>query len=286
MQSSTLDYARTDPELSRDHSIQRLIEAWLGQDVEALQKLLATEDPRVAAVAAFALGTINTEECLDALAERYRGVTPQSGNGDVLWAVTDTLSGLDPRKVTERAIRPLLDQPARATYVAYLIGRLGIASPESDEIRFLRRCLQSEDARLQGRALRSYAALVALHSDSGSSADVEALRDLCHELVRGDFTTASKRPLIRVSPSPSNEQCDQLRYQALEALRSIGDGQSIEVLRDVRRRGEATDGTGRTATFDASQLSFEIAEEIYWRLTGGLSAETCGSLTTRHASTR
>src|SRR5262249_14271568 len=205
---------------------------------------------------------------------------------DGVGAVTDTLSGLDPVKVTERAIRPLLDQPARATYVAYLIGRLGIASPHSDEIAFLRRCLQSEDSRLQGRALRSYGALVALHGDSGSGADLEALRDLCHELVRGDFAAASKGPLIRVSPSPSSEQCDQLRYQALEALRSIGDEHSIEVLRDLRRRGKTIDGIARKATFDPSRLSFEIAEEIYWRLTGGLSAETCGSLTAKQASTR
>jgi CHAT domain len=285
MQNETLDYARTDPELSQDRSIQELIEAWLALDVKALAERLATEDPKVAAVAAFALGTINTEECLDALVERFGGVTPPSGNGDVLWAITDTLSELDPVKVTERAIRPLLGQPARATYVAYLIGQLGIASPDSDEIAFLHRCLLSEDSRLQGRALRSYAALVALHGDPDSGADVEALRDLCHELVRGDFAKASKRSLIQLSPSPPNEQRDQLRYQALQALRSVGDERSIEVLRDMRRRRVAIDGAG-TATFDPTRLSFEIAEEIYWRLTGGLSAETCGSLNTKRASMR
>ena len=38
---------------------------------------------------------------------------------------------------------------------------------------------------------------------------------------------------------------------------------------------------GSEREFDINRLSFEIAEEIYWRLTGGLSAETYSPLGAR-----
>jgi HEAT repeat protein len=282
MREETLGYVRDDPELSRSDSIQKLIDAWLKLDVATLGKLLEKDDPSVAPVAAFALGTIKTDDCLELLVKRYRGFTAESKRGDILWAITDTLSLLDPLKVTQRAISPLLDRPLWANYLAYLIGRLGIASYDSEECEFLRRCLRSDDRGLQGRALRSYAALLALQSEGEhSTRDLSELRDLCHELVQDNFSAASERQLIRVTDSLGDFERSQLRYQALEALRSIGDDTSIDVLRDVQRRYEAREGAGGRR-FDTNRLSFEIAEEIYWRLTGGLSAETYLPLGSKH----
>jgi HEAT repeat protein len=275
MQEETLSYVRADPKLSRHDSIQKLIDAWLRLDVATLSTLLETDDPGVAPVAAFALGTIKTDDCLKLLVNRYRAFTTESKRGDILWAITDTLSLLDPVKVTQHAILPLLDQPLWATYLAYLIGRLGIASYDSEECKFLRRCLRSDDRRLQGRALRSYAALLALQGEEASSTrDLDELRGLCHELVQGKFLAASKRQLIHVTYPLGKAERSQLQYQGLEALRSIGNETSIDVLRDVQRRYEAPKGARGKQKFDVNRLSFEIAEEIYWRLTGGLSAET------------
>ena len=86
---------------------------------------------------------------------------------------------------------------------------------------------------------------------------------------------------------------NRLRYQAFEALRSIGNEQSIEVLREVRQRdcGTAVDerdeairtNGGTTPPGYDSRLSFEIAEEIYWRLGGGLAAESYAPLGTIRA---
>jgi hypothetical protein len=108
------------------------------------------------------------------------------------------------------------------------------------------------------------------------------LRDLCHELVQDNFSAASKRQLIRVTCPPGDAERSQLRYQGLQTLRSIGDETSIDVLRDVQRRYDASQGAGSRREFDINRLSFEIAEEIYWRLTGGLSAETYLPLGSRH----
>jgi hypothetical protein len=55
-----------------------------------------------------------------------------------------------------------------------------------------------------------------------------------------------------------------LRHSALEALRDVGDLTSIDVIRDVRIRLEPV----------LSLLSFQVAEEIYWRATGGLVQES------------
>jgi HEAT repeat protein len=285
MQDETLRHVGADPDLSRHPEVRRLIKAWLAEDVKTLGTLLASDDPRVAAVTAFALGTLKTDEGLDLLVARYRALAPAPDQGDVLWAITDTLSALDPVQVTERAIRPLLADANLAPYLAYLIGRLGIASAGSAEIEFLRRCLMSDEGTLKGRALRSYAALVAAQGAAGPAVDAAALRAVCHDLVLEDFTAATARGLIRVPPEEQAEARWQLRYQALEALRSIGDQRSIDVLRAIRLRSEfrsdpaeaperrARPG-GETHADLIARQSFEIAEEIYWRLTGGLSAET------------
>jgi HEAT repeat protein len=285
MQDETLGHVRGDPDLSQHPAVQRLIAAWLARDAKTLGTLLASEDPRVASVSAFALGTFRTDEGLDLLVARYRALATAPHQGDVLWAITDTLSVLDPVQVTERAIRPLLAEPNLAPYLAYLIGRLGIATAGGAEIEFLRRSLQSDNGTLQGRALRSYAALLAAQGAAAPAVDVEALRDVCHGLVLDDFTAAAAPALIHVPSGDRAEARWQLRYQALEALRSIGDQGSLDVLRAARRRSEsrsapveAPDPRTRPGGEPGGDLlprqSFEIAEEIYWRLTGGLSAET------------
>ena len=118
-------------------------------------------------------------------------------------------------------------------------------------------------------------ALLAAHGGTGSATDVEALRGVCHDLVQERFEAAGSRGLVRVPSTPTEATRWQLRYQALEGLRSIGDEQSIGVLRTRwRRAGLSPPSTGDRSDGLIERLSFEIAEEIYWRLTGGLSAET------------
>lgn len=277
MIQETTEYVRTDPVLSQNRLVQQLIAAWLGGDVPTLGALLGQDDAAVAGVAAFALGTIRTDDCLDLLVKRFAGFASGTLNNDILWAITDTLCLLNPIHVTERAIVPFLDRPVFGGQVAYLIGKLGIAALDGPECEFLRQCLLVDNPRLQGRALRSLASIYSVQRQiAGLSPTQEELRGLCHELVLDDFGAASQRPFARVSGQWSGERSAALRYQALEALRSIGDISSIEVLRQVRRSFEPPSGEPGVSWFTASinQLSFEIGEEIFWRLTGGLSGET------------
>ena len=81
MQDETLRHVKSDPELSRTAAVRGMIEAWLAGDVKALATLLASDDPRVAAVTAFALGTFKTDECLDLLVARYRALVPLPNQG-------------------------------------------------------------------------------------------------------------------------------------------------------------------------------------------------------------
>jgi HEAT repeat protein len=270
----------------------RLLDAWLRLDIEAICQLLDERDPGVSAIAAFALGTMSHDDGGEHLIRAFHRAPPTSGNDDVAWAITDTIALIDPVRVTKEVVLPLLHEPKRATYLAYLIGRLGIATPDSSEFEFLRRSLESGDNLLVGRALRSYAALLGLQGASAPLAELDALRKCCHELVDGQFDVATQCGLIPCSANLTGHERQLLRYQAFEALRSIGNEQSIEVLRKVRQRawgtefdetadpGHASGGEG----FGFDSLSFEISEEIYWRLGGGLDAESTTPLgTTGHS---
>jgi hypothetical protein len=308
MRNEALEHVAQDREFQANQTIQHLLKAWLKLDVAKLGQLLDASDGDggVSAVAAFALGTmtIETDKCVEQLLRAFRERQPHSGRDDVMWAITDTLTLLNPVRVTKEAIWPRLNQPEDqlgtlvrepwATYLAYLIGKLGVATPESKEVGFLRRSLQAGDEELQGRALRSYAALLGLQGPSAPATELKELRELCHQFVRNEFDGAAAGKLIRCSSSPEPRVREQLQYQALEALRSIGNEESIEVLRKVRQReydapvDETDDANGKKTPRSGlnSRLSFEIAEEIYWRLTGGLSAETYAPLRTIRASER
>ena len=107
------------------------------------------------------------------------------------------------------------------------------------------------------RALRAFAKL--------HDANVAAwLRPLCHAIVQGDWSTALASEHLPLTSSLDTLQEWRLQHSALEALRDIGDQSSIEVLRMVRVTLENI----------LSQLSFQVAEEIYWHYTGGLTKET------------
>ena len=65
----------------------------------------------------------------------------------------------------------------------------------------------------------------------------------------------------------TEEDKSRLQNAAMESLRVIGNDKSIEALRIARRKA-----VGMTMTL--RQLSFDVAEDIYWRQTGGMSGES------------
>jgi hypothetical protein len=113
---------------------------------------------------------------------------------------------------------------------------------------------------LQGRALRAYSKL--------QDPEIESwLRPLCEQILgRKSDKIATER-----MPMSEGDNPDLMRA-ALEALRDIGDADSIEAVRKSRVR---------SANNELRLLSFQIAEEMYWRLSGGLSRESSKPVTSQ-----
>ena len=91
-----------------------------------------------------------------------------------------------------------------------------------------------------------------------------AIRPLC-EAVTSDDWDAARRLGLNLPPVLQEDDRNRLRNAAMEALREIGNADSIETLRKAR--------LGGTMTITLRQLSFDVAEDIYWRLTAGASNE-------------
>jgi hypothetical protein len=93
---------------------------------------------------------------------------------------------------------------------------------------------------------------------------VEAwLRPLAEQILAGDRTRIDSQRM-KVNAKQLAEAT--LRRSALVALSDIGDVHSLDVIRSSR--------TSANDDYELRQVSFHVAEEIYWRLTGGLENES------------
>ena len=173
---------------------------------------------------------------------------------DVGWAVTDTFTLLDPTWVSTNVIEPRLQQFADPR-VPYLIGWLGMAAEGSAQREYLEQCLVHGIPAVQARALRALGSLRA-----------DGKRTLCESVVAADWAEV-RRQGMNLPLEIAEEDRSRLQNAAMESLREIGDIESIAALRAARQQA-----AGMTITL--RQLSFDVAEDIYWRLTGGLSGES------------
>ena len=143
-----------------------LIDAWRKGDSKALRELYETTRVEgVPAVVVFALGTLGGDENRAYLAEQI--VNPDAAE-DTVWSIADSLLLFDPETVTREAITRMREMPALHVQAAYMIGRLRVATPGSDEEAFLIECLGSPDVMTRGVALKALAQLG--HGHTGSSA--------------------------------------------------------------------------------------------------------------------
>ena len=120
--------------------------------------------------------------------------------------------------------------------------------------QYLKDCFSRGTIPVQARAIR---ALGELKDDT--------VRELCEAIVMEDWD-AVRRLGLTLAATPGPEDLNRLRNAALEALRDVGNPSSIETLRIARQQ------PSMSITF--RQLTFDVAEDIYWRVTGGLSKET------------
>jgi hypothetical protein len=231
---------------------------WTAYERSELQPLIAElkkNDGATSPIAAFALGMFDTDA---ARAELVAVFADDHADREVAWAVADTLATLDPAWVATTVIAPRLKQFVDPR-VAYLIGRTGMAGHDPRQWDYLKQCLRHGNFAVQARAI---AAL-------GGLKDPDA-RELCEAIVADDWDRA--RQLGLTFPSrPEGEDLGRFRNSSLEALRNVG------TLADTLRK--ARQGSELNVTL--RQLSFDVAEDIYWQATGGLSKESFDPSTTR-----
>jgi len=110
------------------------------------------------------------------------------------------------------------------------------------------------DGSTQGMALRALAEL-------GDT----SCRELSHWILLEEWAKAKRRlGVVRRANRPG------LRFYALESLRILGDMESLEVLRESRKLDPGrTSAEPRQAAL--TQLSYEVSEDVYWRVRGGHS---------------
>jgi hypothetical protein len=226
---------------------------------EAISCLLVRDDPRISPIAAFALAQSDREEDRRTLISAYDRLQDL----DVKWGVVEALSGLESGWVHDNVVKPWIQQAAsvsdgsdeiRRAHICYLIQTSSLADAEA--LDFIAACLRDGSPWLQGRALRGLAKL--------QDEKVEAwLRPLAEQILAGDRTRIDSQRM-KVNAKQLAEAT--LRRSALVALSDIGDVHSLDVIRSSR--------TSANDDYELRQVSFHVAEEIYWRLTGGLENES------------
>jgi hypothetical protein len=237
------------------------LNAWwkLSESSDDMKAFLRADEPRFSVIAAFALAQSTRESDRIELVAAY----DQLHNEDVLWGIASAFEGLDATWLHREVVEPWMAaaktdpeprRELRASHVCYLIQKSNLASPAAREQLNIWLCEGSP--ALQGRVLRAYSKL--------RDADVERwLRPLCEQIVRGkaDQVDATKLRLTATAIATP-----ELRRAAIEALRDIGDDKSMEVVRAAR--------AAHRDSPELRQLSFQVVEEMYWRLNGGLERET------------
>jgi len=214
--------------------LTHLLNDWVEERVDALIPYLIIKEGQDAAsqaIAAFALGNLQTEKALNVIIQMF--LSPRV-NQETRGNLVTALALFDPATVTQRVILPLLDQEAApqqqidvadtATvwhpHLAYLIGK--IRTHDSRARAFLYRCLNEiPDVELKGIAIRSIGWLY----DTDAKSRITAI-------ALGDFAS------LYLPTPPTAEQTVYLQQRALDALYYIGDDATIEPLQD-----HATDWT-------------------------------------------
>jgi len=234
-----------------------LIDAWRKGDSKVLRELYETTKVEgVPAVVVFALGTLGGDENRAYLAEQI--VHPDAAE-DTVWSIADSLLLFDPDTVTREAVTRMREMPGLHVHAAYMIGRLRVATPGSDEEAFLIECLGSPDVMTRGVAVKALAQL-------GHG----AYRELCELIAKDAWKQVAKLKILTVPAKPADRM--QLRVYALESLRLIGTEASLDALREARNWRPEGGASDREAT-NLMQLSYAVSEDIYWRITGGLEGD-------------
>jgi hypothetical protein len=240
VQKETLAYLRDAQEWKSNSALQATVQNWVDFNHDALKKDLFLPDDLSASVAAFALGLLKPPQALKILNER---LAQENSSDDLCWAITDSMielgdHGLDP------IIDDCLAKENRRHYGAYLLGKLGASHITVTRRELLRSWFNADitpqskpDARkLAGRCLLALARV----RDSD-------ILDRCHSWLDGHD------PI--------------LQYYGLQALPHVGNETSLAKLETLGFLH--ADSGDRVLEY----LRLEAYDELYWRLSGGISRE-------------
>jgi CHAT domain-containing protein len=263
--NATLAYIRD----ARPH-FKEMSDAWLqlaDGHVEPMLAILRSNDEAFSPIAAFALASQGMEVGGPPLLETYFYFEPGAAapvpkpNEELLWAITNVFGAEDATWLEDQVItRWLRSTPEPQRRLCFLIQKLGRAPVGSPSREYLDRCLQDEAPRAQDRALRALSKL----NDPKIN---EWLIPLCHEIIRGNWSAVTRSGHMRLKETPPPERGVVLLQRAsLEVLRDIGSEESIEIIRGSN--------LGLSRDIELVQLRYQVAEEMYWRLTGSLARET------------
>ncbi|MEE8389465.1 MAG: CHAT domain-containing protein [Anaerolineae bacterium] len=238
-----------------DPQLDEILYLWEKANIEALDTHLHSADEGIQAIAAFALGELQTPKAVDILVTAFLNFHTKS---HTRWALTDALALLDPAVVTRRAILPFLDAETaeregldpntwrwRAAWyerLAYLIGKVRARHPVTRA--FLERCLfKFTGTWLTAKAVQSLGWMYE-----------RSYKDLFERIALGDFSDG-----IALSEKASKWDSKYLQRKAIEALANIGDRDTLTRLRAKR----ADWGP------ELERIFYWTSEEIYWRLESG-----------------
>jgi HEAT repeat protein len=180
---------------------------------------------------------------------------------DTGWALTDALSLLDPARVTQEVIVPLIESSTSHWYerLAYLIGKT--RTQDVTALAFLDRCLHElKRVKTKAKAIQSVGWLqdrtktrLLEYVAMGRFDDIEkAARQAVQKDDDAEELALKKGfPLGKVT----TEDRKFLRRKAIEALAYIGDARTLTQLREGRVEWDV----------ELRRAFFWTSEEIYWR---------------------
>ena len=245
-------------------AIKGLIELWRCGDVGGLRQLFqSTRIPGLPAVIAFVLGASGGDDNLQFLTDAL--LSPGTAE-DAQWSIVDSILFFDPGEVTRKTVTKLRENPALHSQAAYIIGKLRVAEPDSDEARFLLSCLKSDRVKTRGVALKSLAQL-----------GVATYRPHCEWIATDAWDKLAKRqgsapghPAAQEGggAEPTAHLC--AREPAPDWRRRLAQGpaRGAHLAARWQRRND------RRGRGELMQLSYEVSEDVYWRTTGGREGDS------------
>jgi hypothetical protein len=251
----------------RRQDLIAVIDAWkclANGDDEPIVEILERGDPTLSPLAVFALAEAGMQIGGRPLLRKYfanRG--PQQSDEEVLWAITEVFGRQEAGWMLNEVVLPwLATKPEPDSRLCYLIKLLRQVPPNSEIMAYLDKCLAGLTMVAHGRALRAYA-------NVPDKSVQDWLIPLCENIIRGNWsetigTAPPGQRRLGLQSEPSPEDAWRLQQAALEVLRDIGGENSLDVIREARLGMEPV----------LFQLSFQVAEQIYWRMTGGLANES------------